>query len=227
LSLLFLGVGKSFLIKQILADRLELFPQKFDKIYFCCSGYNEFATIEPYYDELKNLCPDIVLQSTLISGADLYSDLHLKHNILIILDDMEREATADVFVADLYTKLSNHQGLSIITTMQCGFSGNRKYFHSIMRSCNTLILFDSRIDKTLICNMSKKLFPYRKSFLEEVFRKIASFANFPPYIVIDCNSFNSFTQRFAVKTAIFPRKVGKSRILFAPIIFKTPEIYKK
>jgi hypothetical protein len=225
--LLLLGVGKSFLIKQILANRLEMFPQKFDKIYFCCSGYSEFGTIEPYYDELKNICPDIVLQSTLISEADLYADLHLKYNILIILDDMEREATVDEFVANIYTKLSNHQGLSVISTMQCGFSGNRKYFHSIMRSCNTLILFDSRIDKTMILNMSKKLFPYRRSFLEEVFRKISSFADFPPYVVVDCNSFNSFSQIFAVKTAIFPRKVGKSKALFAPIIFKTPEIYKK
>jgi hypothetical protein len=212
-------VGKSYLLYRILENVNLLFEKPFEKIIYCSPGYKEFDTDENYYNDLKNVCPNIIFISRIITENDIFYELSMRKHVLIILDDFESELFTNDFLSNLYTRLSNHNNISIISVVQNGGLRNKKHFYLIMRSCNSFLIFENRCDKNFAMMLSRKMFPYCKSFIEICLQKAAKILGEYPYVVVDCTPQNSLSRTFPVKTAIIPT----SEKNFEPVLFKIPQ----
>lgn len=197
------GVGKSHLTKKLIEHQTEFFPNVFKNIIYCNSSYNEFLTEESFYSDLKKVNKNIVLCSTIPTLDDMSVSLNRRESVLLILDDFESEIFHNNFVKDIFTKYGNHNNLSIIIILQNGSRTSGPFYQAIMRSVNCFILFENRSDNLFTMNLSKKLFPYKKSFLQKCFGKAFTILKTHVYLVVNVESGNSFSRTFPVATDIF------------------------
>lgn len=197
------GVGKSFLTKKLLEQRNDFFPQEFKKIIYCNSSFNQFLNEELYYSELKQIDENIILSNKIPTLESISTSLNKREPILLILDDFENELFHNSFIKDIFTKYGNHNNVSVIIILQNGSRTSGPYFQSIMKSVNCFILFENRSDNLFTMNLSKKIFPYKNSFLQKCFEKAYKVMKTHVYLVINLESGNSFSRMFPVSTDIF------------------------
>ena len=112
--------GKSTWIKNLLLQNAQLIYPSPHRILWI------FKRWQPLYDELKHWIPNIQF----IEGIteDIKSDalIDSRDRMLLIIDDMIKDATQEKEICELYTESTHHRNLSVIYIMQNLFNRGKK-----------------------------------------------------------------------------------------------------
>ena len=151
----------------------ELFHPVPTKIVYCYGEYQkEFGELPSnvtLVEEFPNNLNDIVC------GHD---------NSLLVLDDMMSQCSNDQRIADLFTRGSHHNGISVLYLTQNLFPPD-KFSRTISLNSHYVIIFRNRRDSLGICTLAKQMFPGHTNYLMESFRDAMT----KPYgyLLIDCH----------------------------------------
>ncbi len=126
------GSGKSSFVHKLLLQSKDLFGINFDCVIYC-SGENF-----PSFDKI-NETPVIKCERF---TSDYLDFIDKKYNNLIVLDDCMHEATNDILISDLFTKLSHHKNITVIILLQNLFPKS-KYMRDISISSAYIVLMNN------------------------------------------------------------------------------------
>ena len=120
-------------------------------------------------------------------------------NSLLVLDDLMSQCSNDQRVADLFTRGSHHQGISVLCLTQNLFPPG-KLSRTISLISHFIMVFQNPRDSLCITTLAKQMFPKRTDYLMEAFRDATS----KPYgyLLIDCHQLTP--QDIRLKTNMLP-----------------------
>ena len=180
--------GKSYMVRRMLQHLGELFHPVPTKIIYC---YGE------YQKEFGELPSNV----TLVEGfPNNLNDLLRGHdNSMVVLDDMMSQCSKDQRVADLFTRGSHHNGISVLYLTQNLFPPG-KLSRTISLNSHYVLVFRNPRDSLGICTLAKQMFPGCTKYLMDSF----SDATTKPYgyLLIDCHPL--MPESACLRTNIFP-----------------------
>lgn len=156
--------GKSVFVARFLKHLEIMSDTKFDRIVVY---YSEF---QPSYRELGE---NVEFREGLPHASDWAGDIGAK---LIIIDDLMAEASSTSggsVVANLFTKGSHHNNLSVIYIVQNLFHRN-KWQRDISLNSHYIVVFRNLRDQTQIQYLSRQLCPQNPLYLQDAYRDATS-----------------------------------------------------
>ena len=203
--------GKSQLIKEILTFRQQLFTTAFDRIFYCTPSL-QFYHNQGYLNELKKICPQIVL----IENEPSQSLIRGSQQSLFILDDLMSKIFDNRHFEELFTQSSHHMSNSVIYTSQNYF--NTKRDQTIVRNLSYQIIFYRNADLRYMRNVSGQ-FSTDPKFFKKCFDLLEQEESpkelYKKFILIDNHPQNPFS-KFPVRGMIMPRSDSVIRPLMFP-----------
>ena len=176
------------MVRRMLAHLDELFHPVPTKIVYC---YGE------YQKEFEELPSNV----TLVQGfPNNLNDIVCGHdNSMVVLDDMMSQCSNDQRIADLFTRGSHHNGISVLYLTQNLFPPG-KLSRTISLNSHYMVVFRNPRDSLGICTLAKQMFPGHTNYLMESFRD----ATTKPYgyLLIDCHQLTPESVR--LRASIFP-----------------------
>jgi hypothetical protein len=206
-------VGKSEFILKLLENKDKLFDCTFYRVIFAYPAEDKSRSRDTYLGRLKKICPEAELQFGLPEiSQDLFTG---QHHILLILDDLGKEAMNSTSFYNIFTKISHHGKLSVFVSMQHMFEKGLHNRNNILNSSH-LVLFRNRMDGLSIKTISShifndvKVFPSILDWIAEHLEKDGV-----RYLVYDGHP-NSKEYKYNVITNLFPMSDGIARPIFFP-----------
>ena len=146
--------GKSTFLCSLLKNTLRLINTEFDYIV-CFLGSSD--------TKLSELVPLYGSKITFVEGLpkDFNSYINSSKNGLIVLDDLMSASTKDPRVAELYTKTSHHENVSVCLVLQDIFHHGKERL-SVLRNTNYLVLFINPLDRSVIHALAHRIDPVNK-----------------------------------------------------------------
>ena len=150
--------GKSYMVRRMLRHLEEMFYPVPTKIVYCYGAYQK---------EFDELHPNVKL----VEGfPDNLSEMTQGHeHSLVVLDDLMWQCSNDQRVADLFTKGSHHNGISVLYLTQNLFPPG-KLSRTISLNSHYMLIFRNPRDSLGICTLAKQMFPKHVNYLMESFR---------------------------------------------------------
>ena len=176
--------GKTVFVKNFLKYLDDVSDTKFDRILFY---YSEW---QPTYREFER---EIEFHEGLPKSSDYADDPRPK---LLILDDLMRESSGAT-VANLFTKGSHHNNLSIIFITQNLFHKGQR---EISLNSSYIVIFKNPRDRAQIQYLARQLCPENAKFLQEAYADAV--AKPYHYLLIDLKQETPENCRY--RTCIFP-----------------------
>ena len=120
---------------------------------------------------------------------------------LVVLDDLMSQCSNDQRVADLFTKGSFHDGISVLYLTQNLFPPG-KLSRIISLNSHYLLIFRNPHGSLGTCTLAKQMFPNRVNYLMDSFRDGTS----KPYgyLLIDCHQLTP--ENIRLRTNILPKE---------------------
>jgi len=143
--------GKTVFTKKLLAFGRKLFNVKFSEIIWC---YSELGS-------LGEQLPGITYNEGLPSETE-YTGCPK----LVILDDLMHETNENV--AKLFTKISHHRNVSVISITQNIFPKN-KNARDIALNSHYLVIFKNPRDKAQVNHLARQIHPENSKFFMDAF----------------------------------------------------------
>lgn len=178
-------VGKSWFLRDLLAERRKMFNPPPDKVIWFYGIYQQL------YDGMH----DVIF----VEGFPSNYREYLGATSLIILDDLMMECGDDERLTYLFTKGSHHLNLSVIFITQNLFHKGKE-MRSVSLNSQYLVLFKNRRDMTQIIYLGRQLYPRHSKFFQEVFED-ATKKPFS-YLLVDLR--NETVERMRLRTQILP-----------------------
>lgn len=132
-----------------------------------------------------------------IEGLPSLNDFDGKQPVLVIIDDMMREA--DNTVVDLFTKGCHHRNISVFFITQNIFHQGRGQ-RDISLNAHYLVCFKNPRDKVQIKCLARQIHPDNPKFIEEAYKDATSGAH--GYLLLDLKQATPDDVR--VQSNIFP-----------------------
>jgi hypothetical protein len=170
----------------------EMFHPLPSKIVYCYGEYQkEFDEFHPNVELIQGFPNDV---NELIKGHD---------NSLIVLDDLMSQCSNDPRVADLFTRGSHHQGISVLYLTQNLFPPG-KLSRTISLNSHYMLIFRNPRDSLGVTTLA---FPKHTNYLMEAFCDATS----KPYgyLLIDCHQLTP--ENLCLRTNILP---GERQIVY-------------
>ena len=102
--------------------------------------------------------PQIEFKKGIPEGIDKVDYLDISQRNSIVLDDLMAQSSKDKRIADLFTKGSHHQNLSIIYIVQNIFHQGKE-MRNIILNAHYIVLFKSPRDKQQISMLARQINP--------------------------------------------------------------------
>ena len=144
------GSGKTVFTRKLLESK-KIFNVEFSEVIWC---YSEIGS-------LGKRVPNITYHEGLPS-----EDQYDGSPKLVILDDLMHETNESV--AKLFTKISHHRNVSVISITQNVFSKN-KNSRDITVNVHYLVLFKNPRDKAQVSYLARQICPEKSKFFTESF----------------------------------------------------------
>ena len=211
------GAGKTSFILRFLENRTEICQENFQKVIYCCSMYSEHNLTEKdkeVYQSLRKAVPYIEFYSTVPDLEELSENKSI--HTLLILEDMIQEIVSSEKFSKLYTRISSHSNISVITTSQNYFEQG-KHSQTIIRNQTFYVIFQSKGDNQTLSLISSRMFTTSKHFLQKCFGWLNKMgvAGYKKYLFINVNPSTELPQNFPmVQTNMF-----KESPFFSPVYF--------
>ena len=181
------GAGKSTFIQNLIYNSDVLISSRFDYIII-------FQGVEdPSFQNIVH--PNIEFHIGL--PIDFSSFIKPDKAGLFVIDDLQSEITKNQDAAGLFQKYSAHNNLSIILTLQNLYCAGKERVN-IIRNSNYIIIFNSPLDLTPICLLSRRIAPHDSKALQ---RLMFSILKTHRYIILDGKQSTPIQLRF--RTDIF------------------------
>lgn len=180
------GSGKSFWMKRLVEHAKQMFSPSIDKVTLC------YAEMQPLYNEMN---------VDLLEGmpANLCDQLNPELRHLVIVDDMMTELGDSTLLANFFTKICHHRGISLIVINQSLFPKGKES-RTMSLNANYIVCFKHPRDQSQIMHLARQIYPGRSKFLLEAFNDATSKAY--GYIVLDFRPETLDDRR--VRTHVFP-----------------------
>lgn len=172
--------GKSFFCKKLIENSDRIFDTKFFKIIWILGSENAKPK-------------DLHVPVEYIIGLPSNFKNASGQPCLIILDDLMFEAQQNTNVANLFTKGSHHENLSIIFITQNLFQKG-KYTRDISLNCNYFCLLKNPRDLSQFKHFARQILPDSSAELYNVYKRLTE----KPfgYLFIDLNQTTNSLLRF-------------------------------
>ena len=178
--------GKTVFVKNFLKHIDSMSNVHFDRIIVY---YSEWQST---YKELGN---NIEFHEGLPKNSDFVDDPRPK---LIIIDDLMRESSGGSgVIANLFTKGSHHNNLSVIFITQNLFHKGQR---EISLNSNYIVIFKNPRDKSQIQYLARQVCPENPQFLQETYLDATKHAH--SYLLLDLRQDTPDNCRF--RSNIFP-----------------------
>lgn len=156
-----------------------------------------FARINWHYGSGGGTSGDNSSQINYIEGLPNLDDFDGKEPVLVIIDDMMREA--DNTVVDLFTKGCHHRNISVFFITQNLFHQGRGQ-RDISLNAHYLICFKNPRDKVQIKCLARQIHPENPKFIEEAYNDATNKPH--GYLLIDLKQATPDDMR--IQNGIFP-----------------------
>lgn len=196
------GSGKTFWVKSLLINRLELIHPKISSVYF-------------YYTEYQKELFDMLVRdrhvTKFIEGAPSMDEIKLLtgdsvKNVLVIIDDNMKNVNTDL--SEIFTTF-RHRNASVVFLTQNLFLQNKDY-RTMSLNANYIVIMKNPRDQSQIVNFAKQFKPYNTKFVAAAFHNVTK--NNPySYILFDLKQETSECVR--MRTNIFPQEWPMSALM--------------
>ena len=158
--------GKSFFVKDIIANAEKIISAKLDNIVYIYSCW------QPLYDNLLKIRSINFVQGIPESLCD---DTLLPPNLnnLLIIDDMMESASHNIEVQKVFTKYVHHRNLSCIYLVQNLFMQG-KSSRTISLNSSYIVVFKNVRDKGQIMLLARQMFPGNTRYFLQAFTDATS-----------------------------------------------------
>ena len=185
--------GKTEFVKKLLQHKDTLFDPIPTNILWGYGHKNEkqihdILTINPHVRFYEGL-PDL-------------DDIDISQNTLLILDDLMDELGKTKEYANLFTRGSHHDNITVIAIIHNIFN-QQKHTRTISLNTRYYVLFKSPRDNQQIQHFGRQIFPNNKMFVSEALRQATS-KRFG-YLIIDLHT--QTPESLRVCTGIFPKEI--------------------
>ena len=222
--------GKSHWIGSLIRNKDKVFPAPgYAKFIYCSPNLGESALSSnrdlEYQKNLREWAApsEIIFLNNIITEEELFEQAEAANGpTLLIIDDYSQELFATDLVYKLFTRLSSHgTGKSTVVSVHqtLGSKTPGKWNSLIFSNSNFFVIFRNIANKAAIGELSKRIFPYGKNFLQRCLNQATHICGSYAYIVVDASLQNPLNHRFGVRTRVF-QEGGEPVILF-----KNPDIY--
>jgi hypothetical protein len=152
------GCGKTYLMKQFLKNVGEMVDVPPQRIVWC------YAKWQPMYDELINTVKDIEF----VKGLPTEVTFNPEIPNMLIIDDLMSSASGSDEVANLFTRGSHHDNVSILYLVQNLFPDG-KASRTISLNAHYLIVFKNPRDCMQITTLQSQMYGRKSKRLREAY----------------------------------------------------------
>ena len=157
------GCGKTVFTTNLLLENGDLFPNTPGNVHYCYGiwqdGFTKLKEAGVHFHQ--GIPEETMMKKWFPCGG------------LLILDDLMEEGSKDKNVLDLFTKLSHHQGITVIYLSQDLFPPS-KYAKTISRNAHYVVAFKNPHDQLDIKNLLLQAYPHKWQPVLEVFTNTTS-----------------------------------------------------
>ena len=183
------SAGKTYLARQIIQKRKELFSEPLDKVLYLYGSY------QPLFSHMQAEDPNITF-------SDRLEDLeNITEPTLVIIDDFMQEMSKgkqNEIVTKFYTKTAHHSNCSVISLLQNAFKSGLR---DISINSHYLIYFDQR-DRSSIDHIARQIAPGNSRFIRDAYIKAVEHREYG-YLLIDLSPRNK-KYKYFLRNNIFP-----------------------
>jgi vacuolar-type H+-ATPase subunit F/Vma7 len=126
----------------------------------------------------------------------------VKHNSIVVIDDLMQEAKDSLHITNLFTKITHHRNCFVIFITQNYFSQSSNEI-TRRRNCQYVVLFKNPADTSQIHLIASKMFPDNRHFLSKSFKDAVSRSH--GYLLLDLRQ--ETLDDLRVRTNILPHEL--------------------
>ena len=190
--------GKTVWVKSLLENAQTTISPPPQRIIWC------YGQWQPSYFDMLRTIPEIEFNKGIPEDIDKGDYLDISQRNLIVLDDLMAQSDKDKRIADLFTKGSHHQNLSIVFIVQNIFHQGKE-MRNISLNAHYIVLFKSSRDKQQISMLARQINPGK---VQEFMRSYEDATSSPHgYLMLDLKPTTDDQQR--LKTNILPGEIAK------------------
>ena len=141
---------------------------------------------------------------------------------LLFVDDFSHELFSTNLVYKLFTRLSSHgTGIDTCVSIHQGVTSKSpgKWQSLIFDNSNFFVISPIISNRAAIGELSKKIFPYGKNFIQRCLNEATNICGSYSYIFVDANLKNPLNNKFGVRTNIFEENG------LPMLMMKSPSVY--
>ena len=167
--------GKSTFVLNLLKQSERLISCNYDYIVVF-SG-----STETLFQQLVGTLPNTNIKFVQGLPDDIDEYILPNHAGLFLFDDLQRQASTEDIIGDIFTKRGHHENLSVCLILQNLFHEGKER-RTCQRSCHYMILFQNPLDNSITYIIASRLDPVRKKALATL---LTSVLRTHRYILID------------------------------------------
>ena len=122
----------------------------------------------------------------------------------------------------LFTRLSTHgTGISTCVSIHQNINAKTlgKWYNLIFGNSNFFVVFRSLANRAAIGELSKKVFPHGKNFIQRALNEATNICGMYPHVFIDASLKNPLNNRFGVRSNLFEENG------LPMLMMKSPSVY--
>lgn len=156
--------GKTFFTKRLVARSQEIISPPPRRIIWAFGERNAVAM-----SEIKSISPVPV---SFVEGLPDLNEMPEQHEgpTLIVLDDLMHSAAKSQTIAEIFTKMSHHRGVSVVLMLQNIFHRGPS-MRDMSVNVKYMVLFKNPRDNGQIRYLARQIYPGNEEFLVDAYRK--------------------------------------------------------
>ena len=213
--------GKSTFIKNLLRWKSEVCPGNYNHVIFAAPtlGSSYLAEEAALMEEIRQCAApaEVHFMDRIPTISEMTEHIdHSDNRTLVICDDFGEALWNSVDISTAVTRLSSHMKTDIVMTNHSCF-GSGKYYGSIWKNCNTVIIFKCLSDASMSIYLQRKLFPGKKNIIDLAFSKVHEYCGYYGYLVLQYGIDNPLNHRFLMSCRPLPYRDVQGEWKLQPI----------
>ena len=222
--------GKSHWIGSLIRNKDKVFPAPgYAKFIYCSPNLGESALSSnrdlEYQKNLREWAApsEIIFLNNIITEEELFEQAEAANGpTLLIIDDYSQELFATDLVYKLFTRLSSHgTGISTVVSVHqtLGSKTPGKWNSLIFSNSNFFVIFRNIANKAAIGELSKRIFPYGKNFIQRALNEAVNICGNYAYVFVDASLRNSLNNKFGIRSNIFEENGLPMLMMKSPTVY--------
>ena len=222
--------GKSHWIGSLIRNKDKVFPAPgYAKFIYCSPNLGESALSSnrdlEYQKNLREWAApsEIIFLNNIITEEELFEQAEAANGpTLLIIDDYSQELFATDLVYKLFTRLSSHgTGISTVVSVHqtLGSKTPGKWNSLIFSNSNFFVIFRNIANKAAIGELSKRIFPYGKNFIQRALNEAVNICGNYAYVFVDASLRNSLNNKFGIRINIFEENGLPMLMMKSPTVY--------